>query len=137
MAKKLKQAFLIVLFSTQIVVYGATGNQTNKLQEHQEYMDNQKALEIATQEAARLGYKPDEMNVLAGDENEVWSKHLGFDPSWKTNNEMKRFIEQLGRDAKNGYQVTSFTSEFEKIFADKIAVAKTRNALSLTWNKGG
>ena len=53
-----------------------------------------------------------------------------------TNNELKRFFESLGRDAKNGYQVTSFASEFEKIFAEKVVATKTRNALSLSWSKG-
>ena len=50
-----------------------------------------------------------------------------------SNSEMKGFLESRGRDAKNGYQVTSFTSELEKIFSGKVAAAKTRNALSLTW----
>ena len=54
-----------------------------------------------------------------------------------TNNELKRFFEHLGRDAKNGYQVTSFASEFEKIFTDRVTATKTRNALSLSWDKGG
>ena len=53
-----------------------------------------------------------------------------------TNNELKRFFEGLGRDAKNGYQVTSFASEFEKIFTDRVTATKTRNALSLSWDKG-
>jgi hypothetical protein len=53
-----------------------------------------------------------------------------------TNNELKRFLESLGRDAKNGYQVTSFASEFEKIFTDRVTATKTRNALSLSWDKG-
>ena len=54
-----------------------------------------------------------------------------------TNNELKRFFESIGRDAKNGYQVTSFASEFEKIFTDRVMATKTRNALSLSWDKGG
>jgi hypothetical protein len=53
-----------------------------------------------------------------------------------TNNELKRYLESHGRDAKNGYQVTSFASEFEKIFTDRVTATKTRNALSLFWNKG-
>ncbi len=53
-----------------------------------------------------------------------------------TNNELKRFLEGQGRDAKNGYQVTSFASEFEKIFQDRITATKTRNAVSLSWNTG-
>jgi hypothetical protein len=53
-----------------------------------------------------------------------------------TNNELKRYLENQGRDAKNGYQVTSFASEFEKIFTDRVTATKTRNALSLFWNKG-
>ncbi len=53
-----------------------------------------------------------------------------------TNNELKRFLESQGRDAKNGYQVTSFAADFEKIFEDRITATKTRNALSLAWNKG-
>jgi hypothetical protein len=53
-----------------------------------------------------------------------------------SNSEMKGFLESRGRDAKNGYQVTSFTSELERIFSGKVAAAKTRNALSLTWKKG-
>ncbi len=52
-----------------------------------------------------------------------------------TNSEMKSYLEGRGRDAKNGYQVTSFVSEFEKIFTDKVTIAKTRNALSLSWSK--
>jgi hypothetical protein len=52
-----------------------------------------------------------------------------------TNNELKRFFESHGRDAKNGYQVTSFASEFEKIFSDRVTATKTRNALSLSWSK--
>lgn len=52
-----------------------------------------------------------------------------------TNNELKRFFEGLGREAKNGYQVTSFASEFERIFEDRVMATKTRNALSLSWNK--
>ena len=53
-----------------------------------------------------------------------------------TNNELKRFFEGLDRDAKNGYQVTSFASEFEKILTDRVTATKTRNALSLSWDKG-
>jgi hypothetical protein len=53
-----------------------------------------------------------------------------------TNNELKRFLESKGRDARNGYQVTSFASDFERIFSDRITATKTRNALSLFWNKG-
>jgi hypothetical protein len=53
-----------------------------------------------------------------------------------TNNEVRRFFEERGRDAKNGYQVTSFVSDFEKIFAEKVTVTKTRDALSLTWLTG-
>jgi hypothetical protein len=53
-----------------------------------------------------------------------------------TNNELKRFFEGRSRDAKNGYQVTSFASEFEKIFEDRVTATKTRNALSLSWTKG-
>lgn len=53
-----------------------------------------------------------------------------------TNNELRRYFETLGRDAKNGYQVTSFAYEFEKIFADRVIATKTRNALSLSWNRG-
>lgn len=52
-----------------------------------------------------------------------------------TNSELKRFFEERGRDAKTGYQVTSFAAEVEKIFAGKIAAAKTRNALSLSWRR--
>jgi hypothetical protein len=52
-----------------------------------------------------------------------------------TNNELKHFLESRGRDARNGYQVTSFASEFEKIFANPITATKTRNALSLSWSK--
>jgi hypothetical protein len=52
-----------------------------------------------------------------------------------TNSEMKSYLEGRGRDAKNGYQVTSFVAEFEKIFTDKVIIAKTRNALSLSWSK--
>lgn len=53
-----------------------------------------------------------------------------------SNSEMKGFLESRGRDAKNGYQVTSFTAELERIFAGKVVAAKTRNSLSLTWKKG-
>jgi hypothetical protein len=53
-----------------------------------------------------------------------------------SNSEMKGFLESKGRDAKNGYQVTSFTSELERIFSGKVIAAKTRNSLSLTWKKG-
>jgi hypothetical protein len=52
-----------------------------------------------------------------------------------TNSEMKSYLEGRGRDAKNGYQVTSFASDFEKIFAGKVTATKTRNALSLVWRK--
>jgi hypothetical protein len=53
-----------------------------------------------------------------------------------TNSELKSFLEkQLGRGIKNGYQVTSFASEFEKIFAGKVTATKTRSALSLSWSK--
>jgi hypothetical protein len=52
-----------------------------------------------------------------------------------TNSEMKSYLEGRGRDAKNGYQVTSFASDFEKIFAGKVTATKTRNALSLVWSK--
>jgi hypothetical protein len=50
-----------------------------------------------------------------------------------TNHEVRRFFEERGRDAKNGYQVTSFAPDLEKIFAGKVTVTKTRDALSLTW----
>jgi hypothetical protein len=53
-----------------------------------------------------------------------------------SNSELKRFFEECGRDAKNGYQVTSFAFEFEKIFNGRVAATKTRNALSLSWIKG-
>jgi hypothetical protein len=52
-----------------------------------------------------------------------------------TNSEMKSYLEERGRDAKTGYQVTSFASDFEKIFAGKVTATKTRNALSLVWSK--
>jgi hypothetical protein len=52
-----------------------------------------------------------------------------------TNSEMKSYLEGRGRDAKNGYQVTSFASDFEKIFAGRVTATKTRNALSLVWSK--
>ena len=63
-------------------------------------------------------------------------KHWDASKVTVTNSELKRYLEARGRDAKNGYQVTSFTSEFEKIFAGKVMVTKTRNALSLSWHKG-
>lgn len=54
-----------------------------------------------------------------------------------TNSELKRFLEtELGREVKTGYQVTSFAGDFEKIFSGKVTATKTRNALSLSWNKG-
>ncbi len=53
-----------------------------------------------------------------------------------TNNEMKSFLESLGRDAKNGYQVTSYAADLEKLFNGKVTATKTRNALSLAWSKG-
>jgi hypothetical protein len=52
-----------------------------------------------------------------------------------TNSEMKIYLEGRGRDAKNGYQVTSFASEFEKIFLGRVTATKTRSALSLSWSK--
>jgi hypothetical protein len=52
-----------------------------------------------------------------------------------TNSEMKSYLEGRGRDAKNGYQVTSFASDFEKIFTGRVTATKTRNALSLVWSK--
>jgi hypothetical protein len=54
-----------------------------------------------------------------------------------TNNELKRFLEdKLGQEIRNGYQVTSFANDFEKIFAERVTATKTRNALSLSWSKG-
>jgi len=53
-----------------------------------------------------------------------------------TNSELKRFLEDMGRELKTGYQVTSYAADFEKIFDHKVAATKTRNALSLSWNKG-
>jgi hypothetical protein len=54
-----------------------------------------------------------------------------------TNNELKRFLEdKLGQEIRNGYQVTSFANDFEKIFAGRVTATKTRNALSLSWSKG-
>lgn len=54
-----------------------------------------------------------------------------------TNSEMKRFLEdELKREVKNGYQVTSFSLEIEKLFDNKVLVTKNRNAVSLSWNKG-
>ena len=53
-----------------------------------------------------------------------------------SNNELKRFLEKMGRELKTGYQVTSYGAEFEKIFADKVRAEKTRTALSLSWIKG-
>ncbi len=52
-----------------------------------------------------------------------------------TNHELKRHFERLGRETKNGYQVTSYASEFEKIFADRVTATKTRTALSLSWTR--
>jgi hypothetical protein len=52
-----------------------------------------------------------------------------------TNYEMKQFLErELGKEVKNGYQVTSFAAEVEKIFDGKVEIKKTRNSLSLSWN---
>jgi hypothetical protein len=51
-----------------------------------------------------------------------------------TNHELRRFLEHLGRATKNGYQVTSYKAEFEKIFLGKVSASSTRNALSLSWN---
>jgi hypothetical protein len=53
-----------------------------------------------------------------------------------TNVELKNFLEEQGRTVKTGYQVTSFAAEFEKIFSEKVAATKNRNALSFAWNKG-
>ena len=51
-----------------------------------------------------------------------------------TNLEMKRFLErQLGKEVRNGYQVTSYVTEVDKIFEGKVAIHKTRNSLSLSW----
>ena len=52
-----------------------------------------------------------------------------------TNLEMKRFLErQLGKEVRNGYQVTSYVAEVDKIFDGKVMIQKTRNSLSLTWS---
>lgn len=51
-----------------------------------------------------------------------------------TNHELRRFLEHQGRATKNGYQVTSYKAEFEKIFLGKVSASSTRNALSLSWN---
>ena len=55
-----------------------------------------------------------------------------------SNIELKNFLERrLDRKINNGYQVTSFLTEVQKIFDDRISVAKTRNALSLSWQTDG
>jgi hypothetical protein len=52
-----------------------------------------------------------------------------------TNLEMKKFLErELGKEVKNGYQVTSYAAEVERLFDGKVEIKKTRNALSLSWN---
>jgi hypothetical protein len=52
-----------------------------------------------------------------------------------TNFEMKQYMEkELGKDVRNGYQITSYAAEIEKVFDNKVEIKKTRNALSLSWN---
>jgi hypothetical protein len=52
-----------------------------------------------------------------------------------TNAELKNFLEdELGRPVPNGYQVTSFQTEIEKLFKGCVTTEKTRMALSLTWS---
>jgi hypothetical protein len=54
-----------------------------------------------------------------------------------TNVELKRFLEEaLGKEIKSGYQVTSYAAEVSKIFDHRVGVAKTRNALTLSWHPG-
>jgi hypothetical protein len=54
-----------------------------------------------------------------------------------TNVELKRILEEAtGKELKTGYQVTSYAGEVTKIFEDRVAVTKTRNALTLSWNTG-
>ncbi|MBX2805744.1 MAG: hypothetical protein KTR19_07220 [Hyphomicrobiales bacterium] len=53
-----------------------------------------------------------------------------------SNSELKSYLEdKLGREVSSGYQATSYVGEFEKIFDGKVAVTKTRNAISMSWNK--
>jgi hypothetical protein len=52
-----------------------------------------------------------------------------------TNFEMKQFLEQeLGKEVKTGYQVTSYVGEIEKMFDNRVEIRKTRNSLSISWN---
>jgi hypothetical protein len=52
-----------------------------------------------------------------------------------TNFEMKQFLErELGKEVKTGYQVTSYVSEIEKMFDNRVEIRKTRNSLSISWN---
>ena len=54
-----------------------------------------------------------------------------------TNMELKRYLEgELGKEIKNGYQITSYAPEIERMFEHKVAVEKTRNALTLSWSTG-
>ena len=51
-----------------------------------------------------------------------------------TNLEMKKFLErQLRKEVKNGYQVTSYAGEVEKMLDGKAEITKTRNSLSVSW----
>lgn len=54
-----------------------------------------------------------------------------------TNIELKRYLEgELGKEIKNGYQITSYAPEIARMFEHKVAVEKTRNALTLSWSTG-
>ncbi len=41
---------------------------------------------------------------------------------------------ELGKEIKNGYQITSYAPEIERMFDHKIGIDKTRNALTLSWS---
>jgi hypothetical protein len=52
-----------------------------------------------------------------------------------TNFEMKQFLEgKLGKEVRNGYQVTSYVSEVERMFDGRVDIRKTRNSLSIAWS---
>lgn len=51
-----------------------------------------------------------------------------------TNMRLKAFLEErTGKKARNGYQISSYIGDVERVFPNKLKAEKTRNGVSISW----
>jgi hypothetical protein len=51
-----------------------------------------------------------------------------------TNMKLKNFLEErTGKQARNGYQISSYIGDVERVFPNKLKAEKTRYGVSISW----